>query len=237
MQAQRDVGRRSPPILRPSPCTHIPPQQHESEEAQNRHGASEDEDDFGPSLPGSSSQALITSHTLNTKSGPAIPTLQDLQSHEEDARVAARAARDDHFKTLHQERKADRKVQKERLEDLVPRADPGSRDRQIEKKRDMAASNRAFAASKSADVAEVEDNDLMGGDSISELKRMKKEQERRKTEREIRRDEVLRARMAEREERVRHLREKEDKTMSMLKEIARERFGDGNVQGATLRDD
>ena len=73
--------------------------------------------------------------------------------------------------------------------------------------------------------------------TMIELKNMKKEQERRKTEREIKREEILRARMVEREERVKHMRAKEDKTMSMLREIARERFGDGNVQPATLREE
>jgi len=170
-------------------------------------------------------------------SGPTIPSLQDLQYRDENIHVATRAAQDDHYKLLGQERKGDRKLQQERLEDLVPRADPGSRERQLEKKRDIAVSNRVFAASKDSDMAEVQDSDLMGEDTMSELKNMKKEQERRKTEREIKREEILRARMVEREERVKHMRAKEDKTMSMLREIARERFGDGNVQPATLREE
>lgn len=77
----------------------------------------------------------------------------------------------------------------------------------------------------------------MGGDDLGELKRMKKEQDRRKTERELRREEILRARMAERGQKLKAIRDKEEKTMSMLRDIAKERFGGGNEQQATLRED
>lgn len=120
----------------------------------------------------------------------------------------------------------------------MPRAQPGTRERQIEKKREIADSNRTFAAAKEAGGdAEIRDSDLMGGDDLSELKRMKKEQDRRKTEREIKREEILRARMAERGQKLKAIRDKEEKTMNMLKEIARDRFGDGNVQPASLREE
>ncbi len=76
----------------------------------------------------------------------------------------------------------------------------------------------------------------MGEDTLSELKRMKRDQERRKTDREVRRDEIMRAKMADREERSQKLREKEEKTMTMLRELARARFGDGNERAATLQE-
>lgn len=80
----------------------------------------------------------------------------------------------------------------------------------------------------------MQDSDLMGEDTLSELQRMKTDQQRRKTEREIRREEISRARAAEREERSRKMREKEAQTMDMLRELARARFGDGNERPATL---
>lgn len=203
---------------------------------ENRGGDEEDDDGYGPSLPQSAIQlSMIPADTSRARLGPTIPNMQDLQSRNEDDRQAAQTAWSTQRENEHYERKQERKFQRERLEDLVPRAAAGTRERQIEKKKDLAASNRAFAASKDADAAEVQDSDLMGEDTMSELKKLKKEQERRKTEREIRREEMLRARTAEREERVRHMREKEDKTMSMLREIARERFGDGNMQPASLK--
>lgn len=65
----------------------------------------------------------------------------------------------------------------------------------------------------------------MGDDGIDGYKKQKKEGERKKNERELRKEEIMRARAAEREERVAELRGKEEKTMAMLRAIARERFG------------
>lgn len=99
----------------------------------------------------------------------------------------------------------------------------------MEKKRELADSNRAFSALKDAggDV-DLRDADVMGDeDSLGEVKRMKRENERRKNEREVRKEEILRARKAEREVRLAGLKEKEDRTMQMFKEIARARFGGG----------
>ena len=56
---------------------------------------------------------------------------------------------------------------------------------------------------------------------------MKVEKERKKNERELRKEEILRARAAEREVRMQVAREKEEKTMSVFREIARQRFGAG----------
>ena len=75
---------------------------------------------------------------------------------------------------------------------------------------------------------ELGDADVMGeADSLGEIKRMKKENERKRSERELRRDEMLRARKAERDERMAVHRRKEEKTMESLVALARARFGGG----------
>ena len=79
--------------------------------------------------------------------------------------------------------------------------------------------NREFAAARGGGdgVVEVAESDLMGaGGGVDDVKRMRKEEERKKNEREIRREEILRARAAEREERMAAVRAKESKTMEML---------------------
>lgn len=172
--------------------------------------ADDDDDDFGPALP------------PGPRSGPSVPSLQDLQ-HRQELTAEERAARID---DLRYDRKLDRKTQKERLEELVPRADPGSRERQMEKKRDTAATNRSFADAKDSGAAEVPDNEMMGGgDGLDDFKKQQKTRERAKNEREIRKEEQLRAREAEREERIAEHRKKEDKTMEMLKALAQQRYG------------
>lgn len=169
----------------------------------------EDDDDFGPALP-------------VQRSGPSVPSFQDLQ-HRQEFTEEERLAR---IADIRNDRKLDRKTQKERLEELAPRADPGSRERQMEKRREVTASNRSFAEAKDSGAAEVPDNELMGGgDGVSEFKAQLKTRERAKNEREIRKEEQLRAREAEREERLAEHRKKEDKTMEMLKALAQQRYG------------
>ena len=123
----------------------------------------------------------------------------------------------------------DRKQQKEYLEEIVPRAEAGSKDRLLEKKREKADSNRLFAAGKTeaGGVDEVPEGDLLGDDDggIEGFKKRKGELERKKNERELRKEEILRARAEEREERVRAYREKEEQTMSGLIALAKARFG------------
>ncbi len=209
------------------------PESHRGPEhvAHNRRAGTTDEededDDYGPTLPGQELSRSIASG-LTSKHGPAIPKLQDLQYQREVAAEDAAEARREQIQGIRSDRKADRAQQKYLMDEMAPKAEPGSRERQLEKKREVAASNRAFASSKEQGDSELPEADVMGGgDSVAELKRMKEAQERKKNERELRREEVLRARQAEREERVREMREKEEKTMSMLKEIAWARFGAG----------
>ena len=111
------------------------------------------------------------------------------------------------------------------MEEMAPRADPGSRQRQLEKKQATAAMNREFKDAKEAGDVEVGESERLGEDGIDGYKAKLKAQQRQKNEREIRKEEALRARIAEREERMRGYREKEERTMEMLKSIAKERFG------------
>ena len=123
----------------------------------------------------------------------------------------------------------ERKQEKERLEELAPRADAGSKDRMLEKKREKADSNRAFAASKTetGGVEEVRESDLLGDEEggIEGFKKQKREMDRKKNDREIRKEELLRARQEEREQRVKEYKAKEEKTMSGLVALAKARFG------------
>lgn len=189
----------------------------------------EDEDDeYGPTLPGSApAQSYTRDHsdaTRSTRHGPGIPNRQDLDLRRENAEEE----RTQHISDLRLARKADRTEQRARLEELVPRAEPGTRERQLEKKREVNEKMRGFRDKSPGGGAEVGEAELMGGgDSVAEYKRLKAVAERRKTEREVRREEEARIKAAEREDRVREYRRKEDDTMEVLKRIARERFGSG----------
>ncbi|KAH0267584.1 hypothetical protein KCU91_g9996, partial [Aureobasidium melanogenum] len=184
--------------------------QHEQQAATSQPAADQDdsEDEYGPSLP-----------TNAGRVGPTVPSIQDLQYRNELAEEDEIARRQD----LRFDRKMDRKLQKERLEELNPRAEPGSRERQLEKKREKAVANRTFREQKSPGAEEVGENDLIGGEDG--IKAHIQATQRKKSERELRKEEILRAREAEREERLAHHRAKEDKTMEMLKNLARQRYG------------
>ncbi|KAI5360404.1 Putative style cell-cycle inhibitor 1 [Septoria linicola] len=171
----------------------------------------EDSDDgYGPAPPIKEGRAI----------GAAIPNLQDLQHRRELADEARLNDRAD----LRHERKLDRNIQKERIEELAPRADPGSRERQMEKKADKTSTLHAFREAKDGGDVEVGEQEMMGGGE-DEFKQQLKQRQKAKSEREIRKEEALRARIAEREERMRGVRAKEEKTMDMLKSIAKSRFG------------
>lgn len=171
----------------------------------------EEEDDFGPSLPARDSRP----------SGPGIPSRQDLQHRQELIEQAERDGNTD----IRYIRKLDRELHESRLEELVPRADPGSRERQLEKKANQTSTLHSFREAKESGEEEVKDCHLMGGDEGGGLQAELKKRQRAKNEREIRKEESLRARQAEREERMRGVREKEEKTMALLRSIAKERFG------------
>ncbi|KAL9602364.1 MAG: hypothetical protein Q9219_001930 [cf. Caloplaca sp. 3 TL-2023] len=190
------------------------------DEEHNLADEEEEDDGFGPALP-----AVSTGDTRSGKqSGPSIPNLQDLQVQRE---LEAEASLQDR-ESLRYARKEDRRLQKEQLDDLVPRATAGTKDRQLERKADLRASNNAFASAKSdATFAEVPEADLMGDEEggLGGYKKKKAEEERKKNEREIRREAILRARKEERDERIKAYKAKEEKTMEGLVALAKARFG------------
>lgn len=186
----------------------------------------DDDDDYGPTLPTQGDPRHTTDMTKalsQTKHGPGIPTLSDLTIRRE----LKDSERDDARALLRQERRDDRDLQKERLEELAPRADAGTQARRLEKRREAREANASFAHAKTSnDAPEVADADLLGGgDGIEEHRKLKRETERRKSEREIRREEIQRAQREEREARALKYREREAQTVDMLREIARSRFG------------
>lgn len=180
-----------------------------------------DDNEIGPALP-SNSRAL----------GPSIPSLQDLEYRAElDAEGRANERADRRY-----ERKQDRTLQKERLEELAPRADATSHARRQEKRADAASSQRSYLESKGGGDVEVAESDLMGGDGdeggLEGYKKHKAALDKKKNERAIRKEEILRARMKEREERMQGHRDKEEKTMAMLRELARERMWLNSAPGS-----
>ena len=101
----------------------------------------------------------------------------------------------------------------------------------MEKRHQLASSNLSFAQSRrggspteAAPDAELIGNDEEGGD-LAAMKRAREKEMRKKNEREIRKEEILRARAAEREERLKTYRRKEEETMDLLKVLAKQRFG------------
>ena len=176
-----------------------------SKDRDDRRG-SDDNDDYGP---------------LPAPAGAQIPLTDDLAIRDEMAADDVSLQR----KAQHEALKVDREAQRERLEELLPRAEAGTKERALEKKREAGAAAKAYreSAGGPGEMEEVGEGDMMGTED--EIKAMKKQQERQKNERELRREEILRARAEEREQRVRGLREKEETTMERLKAMAKERFG------------
>lgn len=186
------------------------------------HHEEDDVDDYGPPPPPGQSSSSTGG---GPRHGPGIPTRADLTLQRE---AAAKAAQSD-FAALRLARKADRVQQKERLDELLPRAEPGTRERQLEKKALVNEKMRSFRDKGGGDaMEEVGDKDLLGGggeDDLAEYKRMISMQQRKKTERELRREAEARARVVEREERLREWKEREEEKLRGLKELAKARFG------------
>ncbi|KAL6875033.1 hypothetical protein J3F83DRAFT_539051 [Trichoderma novae-zelandiae] len=181
-------------------------------------GSEDEDDDYGPVLPGASGGSR--------RAGVGIPNKEDLALRDELAEESREADREE----LRAARKADRKLQKEHLDDLVPRAEAGTRERKLEKRQEVNDKMRQFR--EKSPGGEVRDSELMGGgDSLEEYKKAKEKDQRRKSEREIRREEMERARREEIEAKRRVWQEKEDRTVSMLRELARQRFGSSQGGG------
>lgn len=174
----------------------------------------DDEDDIGAPLP--------PGHRSGARHGAAAPHLQDLRLRDELQQEDSLQETSDRVSSIRHARRLDRRDQKERLEELAPRADPGSRERKLEKRADVNAKMREFR--EPSPGGEADEGTLMGAGEGESLTQMKKEEEarmKRKSEREARREEIWRARMAEREERVKEYREREEGTVAMLRELAR----------------
>ncbi|OJD26182.1 hypothetical protein ACJ73_02442 [Blastomyces percursus] len=195
----------------------------------------EDEEDesYGPKLPTpNSSLAIARRSGAEQKSGPTIPSFQDLQLQRESGKQSQTTAFISQRKETSLARAAHKAQIRSAEEEIAPRAEPGTRERRLEKKRETAAANRAFAESKTGgdDDGIVGDDELMGGggaggDDLAALKKQREKEVRKKNEREIRREGLLRARAAEREERLKAYRRREEETMSVLKALAKQRFG------------
>ncbi|KAG5972018.1 hypothetical protein E4U58_006996 [Claviceps cyperi] len=173
----------------------------------------DDDDDYGPSLPGDNKPRV----RKTAKSA----TLQDLSLRDELLQEDREAQRQE----IRQARLQDRALQKDQLEELVPRAEAGTRERALEKKKLVNEKMRHFRE-KSPPGMEVGEAQLMGGgDSVEDYKRMREKEKGRKSERQIRREEFERAKMEEMEHRRKLWKEREEGTVGMLKELARQRFG------------
>ncbi|XXG95641.1 hypothetical protein Hte_001910 [Hypoxylon texense] len=204
-----------------------PKNEEEQEDDSDESGDDDDDDGYGPILPpGDSSDA----NARSARRGPGIPSLQDLALRRE----AIDEERTNSIDQLRLARKADRAEQRERLDDLAPRADAGTRERRLEKRREVNDKLRGFRERSPGGVGEVGEAELMGGgggggggadDSVAEYKRVQEAARRRRSEREVRREEEARAKAAEREVRMEEYRRREESTMQVLRQIARERFG------------
>lgn len=166
----------------------------------------------------------------HSKHGPSMPNFQDLDIERETDLLIQEAASAERQRSLAAERASHNINMQSTVGEVAPRAEPGTRERKLEKKRDIAASNRAFAEARhgGSPGAEADEETLMGGDSGNDYQRLvqqREKQETKKSEKELRRQRILLARTAEREERLEAYRKKEDKTMSVLKALARERYG------------
>ncbi|KAJ4305009.1 hypothetical protein N0V90_000538 [Kalmusia sp. IMI 367209] len=186
----------------------------------SRHAANpeSDDDDFGPAPP----PGGVSRHSGH---GATVPRFDDIAMRNEMRDEERARDQANYVDDIRYERNADRKAQKERLDELVPRADPGSRERQLEKKRETTSVLKDYRDAKEGGDVEVGEADLMGDDGVEVYKKRKGEMERQKNEREIRKEEIMRAKAAEREERLADRRAKEAQTMDFLRAIAKERFG------------
>ncbi|KAH6616426.1 hypothetical protein C7974DRAFT_319397 [Boeremia exigua] len=212
-QTVQEYGAKSqspPPVRRGSP-------QYTKQPTASGQQSDSSDDDFGPAPP--TQMARAAGH------GPTIPRFDDLTHRNELRNEDAAHDRSAYASDTRYERKAERKTQKERADELAPRADPGSRERQLEKKRETTSTLHSFRDAKEGGDVEIGENELMGDDGIDGYKAKKKADERVKNEREIRREEIARARAAEREEALSARRAKEAQTMEFLKQLAQERFG------------
>ncbi|OJJ51480.1 hypothetical protein ASPZODRAFT_12301 [Penicilliopsis zonata CBS 506.65] len=199
----------------------LPDPDHESQHAPA--GNEDPDEDYGPMLPSEGAYRPAQS------SGPTIPNLQDLQLQRELAASDAIAAREESYKQDRAEFRAHKSEIRNIQDEIAPRAEPGTHERRLEKRREAAAANKAFAESRrgGSPTDAAPDDELMGSgeNDLDQIKKAQEKESRKKNEREIRREEILRARAAEREERLQKYRQKEEETIGWLKTLAKQRFG------------
>ncbi|KAI5780307.1 hypothetical protein DFH27DRAFT_340083 [Peziza echinospora] len=179
----------------------------ESDESESEDEDSDD-DIVGPTLPGMQSSGR--------KAGAKFPTVEELEEQKERDISASHDSR----AQLRHDRKLDRAMQRAQLDEIAPRAAAGTHERKVEKKKELNDKMRSFRE-KSAE-AEVDEATLMGGGGggTDNFKQMKAAKDRKKNERELRKEAMLRSRMEERDMKLRAHKEKEDKTIAMLKALA-----------------
>ena len=176
-----------------------------------------DDEDYGPALPISDS---------SRRAGAAIPKLQDLSLRNEMIAEDREVEKSAGIAAIRDARRADRKHQKEQLDEILPRAEAGTHERKLEKKQMVNDKMKEFREKSPGMDGGMNEKELMGGgDSLDDYKRQKQAEQRKRTEREIRREEIDRAKREEVEEKRRAWKEKEDEKISMLKELAKQRFG------------
>ncbi|KAL2827019.1 peroxisomal membrane anchor protein conserved region-domain-containing protein [Aspergillus cavernicola] len=180
----------------------------------------DDDDEYGP---------MPSYELISRNAGPAIPTMQDLDLKKETAIEDTLAERHSARQTHRAEITSHKSTLRHMQDEVAPRAEPGTHERRMEKRREAASANRDFAASRrgGSPTDGAPEDELMGSgeNELDAIKSARTQEQRKKNEREIRREEILRARTAEREERVRQYREKEDETIGWLKTLAKQRFG------------
>ncbi|RDW86408.1 uncharacterized protein DSM5745_03050 [Aspergillus mulundensis] len=190
-------------------------------ESDEKEDDDDDDDEYGPMPQYGPSRGRAP--------GPAIPTMQDLELRKETAIEDAMADRYDARQQHRAEIRSHRSTVRHMEDEVAPRAEPGTHERRMEKRREAATSNRAFAESRrgGSPTEGAPDDELMGSgeNDLAAIKSAREREQRKKNERELRREEILRAKTAEREERVRQYREKEEETIGWLKTLAKQRFG------------
>jgi hypothetical protein len=234
-QDTASARRASPPPhdaeLSHSPTSNLPRQQVDDNNKSSNSEEDED-DDYGPPPPpppghhpSHPTHPTRSSTTTTRAPGPSIPTQTDLSLRDEDAAAARDASLTAHRHARHTHRLEQRAL----LDEALPRADAGTRERRLEKRKELNEKLRGFRdKSPTGGGGEANEGELMGGgDGVEEYKAMVRVQEERKMERVSRREEMERARRAEVEERVRGYREREERVVEGLRELARQRFGGG----------
>ncbi|KAM0750179.1 hypothetical protein T439DRAFT_247115 [Meredithblackwellia eburnea MCA 4105] len=154
--------------------------------------------------------------------GPSLPptsgsAVQDLYNSRENYRAGQESLRD---AEKAQRRREGRDAREEERDSRAT-----GRDRVMEKRREVNAGNKAMRdAKEGGGMMEFDDETLMGG-SGSSFAAAIAARDRSKTQ--GRRAQALEERAAEREDKYKQLRTKEDDTMAMFRKLAQERFGGG----------